>query len=114
MNLLPTPRSTLDLETAFGHVRVYEFGAASADGAAIPVVRRCPNASPVLSSEDCACPCTPPSPAAASCTGSPRRRRRGTEIPDPTVELWPDATHSLPMEETAELEVLAFMASHDG
>jgi hypothetical protein len=39
-----------------------------------------------------------------------------TEIPDPTVELWPDATHSLPMEETAELdpEVLAFMASHDG
>jgi pimeloyl-ACP methyl ester carboxylesterase len=38
MNLLPTPRSTLDLETAFGHVRVYEFGAASADGAATPVV----------------------------------------------------------------------------
>jgi pimeloyl-ACP methyl ester carboxylesterase len=38
MNLLPTPRSTLDLETAFGHVRVYEFGAASADGAAVPVV----------------------------------------------------------------------------
>jgi hypothetical protein len=38
MNLLPTPRATLDLETTFGHVRVYEFGAASADGAATPVV----------------------------------------------------------------------------
>ena len=38
MNLLLTPRSTLDLETAFGHVRLYEFGAASADRAAIPVV----------------------------------------------------------------------------
>jgi hypothetical protein len=40
MTLLPTPRSTLDLETTFGHVRVYEFGAASADRAAIPVVLR--------------------------------------------------------------------------
>jgi pimeloyl-ACP methyl ester carboxylesterase len=38
MNLLPTPRSTLDLETTFGHVRVYEFGVASPDRAAIPVV----------------------------------------------------------------------------
>jgi hypothetical protein len=38
MDLLLTPRSTLDLETAFGHVRLYEFGAASADRAAIPVV----------------------------------------------------------------------------
>ena len=38
MNLLPTPRSTLDLETSFGHVRLYEFGAASADRAAMPVV----------------------------------------------------------------------------
>jgi pimeloyl-ACP methyl ester carboxylesterase len=38
MTLLPTPRSTMDLETTFGHVRVYEFGAASADRAAIPVV----------------------------------------------------------------------------
>jgi pimeloyl-ACP methyl ester carboxylesterase len=38
MTLLPTPRSTLDLETGFGRVRVYEFGAASADRAAIPVV----------------------------------------------------------------------------
>ena len=38
MSLLPTPRSTLDLETTFGRVRVYEFGAASADRAAIPVV----------------------------------------------------------------------------
>ena len=38
MTLLPTPRSTLDLETTFGHVRVYEFGAASADRAATPVV----------------------------------------------------------------------------
>jgi hypothetical protein len=39
-----------------------------------------------------------------------------TEISDPTVELWPDATHSLPMEESAKLDraVLAFMASHDG
>jgi pimeloyl-ACP methyl ester carboxylesterase len=39
-----------------------------------------------------------------------------TEIPDPTVELWPDATHSLPMEESAQLDrtILAFMASHDG
>ena len=38
MNLLPTPRSTLDPETTFGHVRVYEFGVASPDRAAIPVV----------------------------------------------------------------------------
>ena len=38
MTLLPTPRSTLDLETTFGRVRVYEFGAASADRAAIPIV----------------------------------------------------------------------------
>jgi pimeloyl-ACP methyl ester carboxylesterase len=38
MTLLPTPRSTLDLETDFGRVRVYEFGAESADRAAIPVV----------------------------------------------------------------------------
>jgi pimeloyl-ACP methyl ester carboxylesterase len=38
MSLLPTPRSTLDLETTFGRVRLYEFGAASADRAAIPVV----------------------------------------------------------------------------
>jgi pimeloyl-ACP methyl ester carboxylesterase len=38
MTLLPTPRSTLDLETSFGRVRVYEFAAASADRAAIPVV----------------------------------------------------------------------------
>ena len=37
MTLLPTPRSTLDLETTFGRVRVYEFGAESADRAAIPV-----------------------------------------------------------------------------
>jgi hypothetical protein len=39
-----------------------------------------------------------------------------TEIPDATVELWPDATHSLPMDETAHLDraILAFMASHDG
>jgi hypothetical protein len=34
-----------------------------------------------------------------------------TEIPDPTVELWPDATHSLPMEEAAQLDraILTFM-----
>ena len=38
MTLLPTPRSTLNLETTFGRVRVYEFGAASADVAAIPIV----------------------------------------------------------------------------
>jgi pimeloyl-ACP methyl ester carboxylesterase len=38
MTLLPTLRSTSDLETTFGHVRVYEFGAASADRAAIPAV----------------------------------------------------------------------------
>jgi pimeloyl-ACP methyl ester carboxylesterase len=38
MTLLPTPRSTLDLETTFGRVRVYECGAASAERAAIPVV----------------------------------------------------------------------------
>jgi hypothetical protein len=38
MNLLPTPRLTLDLETSLGHVRLYEFGAASADRAAMPVV----------------------------------------------------------------------------
>ena len=38
MTLLPTPRSNLDLETTFGRVRVYEFGAASADRAATPVV----------------------------------------------------------------------------
>jgi pimeloyl-ACP methyl ester carboxylesterase len=38
------------------------------------------------------------------------------EIRDSTIELWPDATHSLPMEETAQLDrtILAFMASHDG
>jgi pimeloyl-ACP methyl ester carboxylesterase len=38
------------------------------------------------------------------------------EIPDPTVELWPDATHSLPMEQTAQLDhrMLAFMATHEG
>jgi hypothetical protein len=34
MTLLPTPRAT------FGHARLYEFGAASADRAAIPVVLR--------------------------------------------------------------------------
>jgi pimeloyl-ACP methyl ester carboxylesterase len=38
MTLLPTPRSTLDLETTLGRVRVYEFGAASADRTAIPIV----------------------------------------------------------------------------
>jgi pimeloyl-ACP methyl ester carboxylesterase len=38
MTLLPTPRSSLDLETTFGRVRVYEFGAASADTASIPVL----------------------------------------------------------------------------
>jgi pimeloyl-ACP methyl ester carboxylesterase len=38
MTLLPTPRSTMDLETTFGRVRMYEFGAASADRAATPVV----------------------------------------------------------------------------
>jgi pimeloyl-ACP methyl ester carboxylesterase len=38
MTLLPTPRSTLDLETTFGRVRVYEFGAASADRTAIPII----------------------------------------------------------------------------
>jgi pimeloyl-ACP methyl ester carboxylesterase len=38
MTLLPTPTSTLDLETTFGRVRVYEFGVESADRAAIPVV----------------------------------------------------------------------------
>jgi pimeloyl-ACP methyl ester carboxylesterase len=33
----------------------------------------------------------------------------------PTIELWPDATHSLPMEQTAALDrtILAFMANHD-
>ncbi len=38
------------------------------------------------------------------------------EIPDPTIELWPDATHSLPMEQTASLDrtILAFMTTHDG
>ena len=38
------------------------------------------------------------------------------EIPDPTIELWPDATHSLPMEETAQLDrkILAFMDTHEG
>jgi hypothetical protein len=37
------------------------------------------------------------------------------EIPDPTIELWPDATHSLPMEQTTPLDrkILAFMATHD-
>ena len=37
------------------------------------------------------------------------------EIPDPTIELWPNATHSLPMEQTAPLDrtILAFMAAHD-
>jgi pimeloyl-ACP methyl ester carboxylesterase len=38
MTLLPSPRSTLDLETTFGRVRMYEFGAVSADRAATPVV----------------------------------------------------------------------------
>jgi pimeloyl-ACP methyl ester carboxylesterase len=38
MTLLPTPRSTLDLETTFGRVRIYKFAAESADRAAIPVV----------------------------------------------------------------------------
>jgi hypothetical protein len=38
------------------------------------------------------------------------------KIPDPTIELWPDATHSLPMEQTASLDrtILAFMTTHDG
>jgi hypothetical protein len=33
-----------------------------------------------------------------------------------TIEVWPDATHSLPMEQTAELDraILAFMATHKG
>jgi pimeloyl-ACP methyl ester carboxylesterase len=37
------------------------------------------------------------------------------EIPDPTIELWPEATHSLPMEQAATLDrtILAFMAAHD-
>ena len=37
------------------------------------------------------------------------------ELPHPTIELWPDATHSLPMEQTAALDrtILAFMATHD-
>jgi pimeloyl-ACP methyl ester carboxylesterase len=38
MTLLPTPRSTMDLETTFGRVRMYEFGSASADRVATPVV----------------------------------------------------------------------------
>jgi pimeloyl-ACP methyl ester carboxylesterase len=38
MALLPPPRSTADLETTFGRVRVYEFAAASADPAAVPAV----------------------------------------------------------------------------
>ena len=38
MTHLPAPGWTLDLETSFGRVRVYEFGAAPADRAAIPVV----------------------------------------------------------------------------
>jgi pimeloyl-ACP methyl ester carboxylesterase len=38
MALLPPPRSTPDLETTFGRVRVYEFAAASADPAAVPAV----------------------------------------------------------------------------
>ena len=38
MTLLPAPRSTLDLEISFGRVRVYEFGADSADRGDIPVV----------------------------------------------------------------------------
>jgi hypothetical protein len=37
------------------------------------------------------------------------------EVPDLTIELWPDATHSLPMEQAARLDrtILAFMATHD-
>ena len=37
------------------------------------------------------------------------------EISDPTIELWPDATHSLPMEQAAALDltILAFMTTHD-
>jgi pimeloyl-ACP methyl ester carboxylesterase len=37
------------------------------------------------------------------------------EIPDPTIELWPDATHSLPMEQSAQVDrtILAFMATHE-
>jgi pimeloyl-ACP methyl ester carboxylesterase len=38
MTLLPTPRSSPDLETTFGRVRMYEFRAPSADRAAIPVI----------------------------------------------------------------------------
>jgi pimeloyl-ACP methyl ester carboxylesterase len=38
MTLLPTPRSSTDLETTFGCVRMYEFRARSADRAAIPAV----------------------------------------------------------------------------
>jgi hypothetical protein len=36
------------------------------------------------------------------------------EIPDLTIELWPEATHSLPMEQAATLDrtILAFIA-HD-
>ena len=38
------------------------------------------------------------------------------EIPDPTIELWSEATHSLPMEETAQLDrrILGFMDTHEG
>jgi hypothetical protein len=38
MTLLPRPRSTLELETTFGRVRMYEFGAASADRTAISII----------------------------------------------------------------------------
>jgi hypothetical protein len=58
-------------------------------------------------------------PRRPKCHAQRRPRRRGcagAEIPDATVELWPDATHSLPVEETAHLDraILASMASHDG
>lgn len=38
MSTLPPPRSTLDVETTFGRVRMYEFATRFADRAAIPVV----------------------------------------------------------------------------
>ncbi len=38
-----------------------------------------------------------------------------SEIRDATVDLWPDASHSLTMEQAAELDrrILTFMATHD-
>ena len=164
MTLLPTPRSSLDPETTFGRVRVYEFGAASDDPAAIPVLLLPGRTSGVPmwaynlpdlatarttyapvdpddpmtrmiseATEHYAVKLPPPKrltptqlqglhmPVYAALAGRSAMHNGAhaadvarAEIPDLTIELWSDATHSLPMEQATTLDrtILTFMATH--